>query len=69
MANGLDFAIRTAYKDALKSIEDKDMDNAEELFKAYADLVDSKNKLNAQELGITVIVKDFWENKFLNRNQ
>jgi hypothetical protein len=69
MANGLDFAIRTAYKDALKSIEDKDIDNAEELFKAYADLVDSENKLNAQELGITVIVKDFWENKFLNRNQ
>ena len=69
MGTGLNFAIRSAYHDMLTSIQNNDMDNAEELFKSYADLVDSRNRFNSQELELTKEIKDFWENKSNNQNQ
>ena len=69
MANGLNFAIRSAYHDVLTSIQNNDMDKAEALFKSYADLVDSRNRFNSQELELTKGIKDFWENKSNNQNQ
>ena len=69
MGTGLNFAIRSAYHDMLTSIQNNDMDNAEELFKSYVDLVDSRNRFNSQELELTTAIKDFWENKSKNQNQ
>ena len=68
MGTGLNFAIRSAYHDMLTSIQNNDMDNAEELFKSYVDLVDSRNRFNSQELELTTAIKDFWENKSKNQN-
>ena len=69
MGTGLNFAIRSAYHDMLTSIQNNDMDNAEELFKSYVDLVDSRNRFNSQELELTTAIKDFWENKSNNQNK
>ena len=69
MGTGLNFAIRSAYHDMLTSIQNNDMDNAEELFKSYVDLVDSRTRFNSQELELTTAIKDFWENKSNNQNQ
>ena len=69
MGTGLNFAIRSAYHDMLTSIQNNDMDNAEELFKSYVSLVDSRNRFNSQELELTTAIKNFWENKSKNQNQ
>tara|TARA_R110002126_G_scaffold83928_1_gene204433 strand:- start:67 stop:276 length:210 start_codon:yes stop_codon:yes gene_type:complete len=69
MANGLHFAIGSAYEDVLKHIKNKDIDKIEEHFKTFANLVDSRNRFNSQELAMTKDIKDFWENKSNNQNQ
>ena len=62
MSKKLDIAIENAHESVLDCIQNESVHDTEKYFMYYVLLVNFRNRSNLQEIEMTKMSRDFWEN-------